>query len=123
MGSLLSCCCGPRDKSGEKEPLLPRHTQDVEPSQADKTRARVNKAAEILGALSAGKLPTQDQINVFMRVLQTSVLESRNSLGLGFEEDEAKFYGDLSVRGKALLDDVRELCRALVAFGLEKNCK
>ncbi|KAF8320469.1 hypothetical protein DL93DRAFT_1849617 [Clavulina sp. PMI_390] len=120
MGASLSCCCGGRRKlQGEKEPLLPRH-RDEQPSQTtDRPRhAQTQKFAQALAALSAGKVPSQPQLDDAVQSLQTSVLDTRDSLNPGSSNYA---YGPLSARGREILDDITEACQAVLQFGVEKN--
>jgi hypothetical protein len=114
MGAFASCCYGRRRKDrAEKEPLLPRHAQEVErPHEHD----QIQKIARILAASSAGKYPSQKQINAAIQGLQRNVLYVQDSVDSGDE-----YYGPLSAKGRALLEDLHEACQAILQFGLEKN--
>ncbi|KAG9126944.1 hypothetical protein FRC07_001277 [Ceratobasidium sp. 392] len=104
MGSCSSCC-GRRPPSDEREPLLPKTTEYVPP------KAAWDKAADALGALSAGKMPTQRQLDAAL-----SSLLSSNVLKVG-----ATSTGALSDHGKVLLLDVREIVQSVARIGMEKN--
>ncbi|KAG9102494.1 hypothetical protein FRC06_001941, partial [Ceratobasidium sp. 370] len=105
MGSCSSCCGRRRPASGEREPLLPKTTEHVPPEAA------WDKAADALGALSAGKLPTQRQLDVAL-----SSLLSSNVLKVGTTST-----GALSAHGRVLVLDVREIVQSVARIGLEKN--
>ncbi|KAG8760217.1 hypothetical protein FRC14_003648 [Serendipita sp. 396] len=104
-----TCCSTSRKRSprgDEREPLLPKYASDV-PSQS-----QFDKVAEILVALKAGKYPSQEQIDRALRIfLNSDVLKTGNSA----------LSGPLSAHGRQLIDDVRHILEALVAFGMEKN--
>lgn len=107
MGVCFSCCR--RKRTGEKEPLLPFHktAEDVQLSHD-----RIQKIAQVLAALSASKLPSQEQINQASRVfLKSGILHAAGDSG----------YGPLSERGREVLRDVEEVVQAIMQFGLEKN--
>ena len=111
----MSCCCGRRHKSREeKEPLLPRHAQEV---QQPHRQEQIQKIAGILAALSARKYPSQKQLNVFIQNLQRNVLDVKSSM-----DSYDGHYGPLGARGRTVLNDLREACHAILQFGLEKNC-
>jgi hypothetical protein len=108
MGFCFSCCR--RRRSTERQPPLSASDDDLPPSRS---RANVDKAVDILVALNAGKLPSQDQLSNFLQgVLKSDIL--RDS-GLG--------YGPLSANASKVLEASRELVESLLRFGLEKNCK
>lgn len=122
MGSSWSscACCGRRGKpSAEKEPLLPRHNPDADGPTREEL---LTKSAAVFAAVSEGKAPSQDQINVFLKALQRNVLDVKNSLGLQNVSTTDDGYGPLSARGRLILDDLREGCQAILQFGVEKNC-
>ena len=80
-------------------------------------RPAVDKVVDVLAALNAGKLPTQDQISRFLHVLLKSEL-------LKDVEDKGKVipgYGPLSTQGRKVLADIRALVQAALQFGMEKN--
>lgn len=71
-----------------------------------------NKVAEILGALGAGKYPSQEQLNTFLRLLINSDM---------LKVDNIAVNGPLSQSGLTVLSDVRRILQALIRLGLEKN--
>ncbi|QRV76702.1 hypothetical protein RhiJN_04717 [Ceratobasidium sp. AG-Ba] len=105
MGSCSSCCGRRKPATGEREPLLPKTTEYVPPKPA------WDKAADALGALSAGKMPTQRQVDAALNALLNS-----NMLKVG-----ATSTGALSARGKQMVLDVREIVQAVARIGMEKN--
>ncbi|KAG9044478.1 hypothetical protein FS837_008096 [Tulasnella sp. UAMH 9824] len=114
MGAIFSCCCGPRKRSEEREPLLPTHRYDSTPPLQDRlvpTQATFDKFAAIVAALQNGKLPTQTQLNHAIR----SLLDS------SMFRDAPKQGGVLSQRGRIVLEDVRRLLEAVTELGLDKN--
>ncbi|KZT29508.1 hypothetical protein NEOLEDRAFT_1238916 [Neolentinus lepideus HHB14362 ss-1] len=110
MGNCSSCCR--RRKSPEREPLLPRvptHSSDVLPPPVSK----IEKIADVLAAINAGKLPSQDQIDAALKLaLASDALQPAVVL---------RGYGPLSESGKKVIRDVRELVNALLRTGVEKN--
>ena len=91
---------------GEREPLLRRDT----------THSPLERLADILVALHAGKLPTQDQINRMIQCLLKSEFleESYNAVLKGFD-------GTLEADRRKLVSDVREVAETVVQLGVEKN--
>ncbi|KAJ1311508.1 hypothetical protein OPQ81_009994 [Rhizoctonia solani] len=109
MGGCSSCC-GRRDgrpAQDEREPLLPKATDYVPPKSA------WDKSADALGALAAGKMPTQRQLDALLNALLSSdLLKVGNTAS-----------GTLSEHGRALVLDVREIVQAVARIGIEKNGK
>ncbi|KAH9477709.1 hypothetical protein JR316_0009935 [Psilocybe cubensis] len=123
MDYCLSCFGKSKAKaSGEREPLLPKHRPHAiaEPSRprataADVERPIVEKVVDVLVALNAGKLPSQDQISRLLQALLNSEL---------LREDKGKVIsgnGPTSKQGRKVLADVKGLVQAVLRFGLEKN--
>ena len=112
MGLLFSCCRR-RDRSSEREPLLPKHRVAQAADAIKPTEAQINKLADVIGALKAGKLPSQAQTTQVLRVV----------LDAGFFDDKQgqHGYGPLSEPGMALMQDVRAAVEALLQFNIEKN--
>jgi hypothetical protein len=92
--------------------LLPRHHQDVRPPPPRK----LNKTAEIVAAASAGKLPSQKQINVALRKILSANLLKTNAAAISG-------YGPLSARGQQVVRDINEILDAALEFGGTKNCE
>jgi hypothetical protein len=109
MGLLLSCC-GQRKKEKKYSPLLDRDEQEpLGPS-----RDVLVKAAAAFGALSAGKLPTEGQLEHVLRsCLHSTILNDKDAIG---------GRGPLSQNGRKLLADTREVIEAVLQVGMEKNC-
>ncbi|CAE6488368.1 unnamed protein product [Rhizoctonia solani] len=105
MGSCSSCCGRRRPTQGEREPLLPKAT-DYVPS-----KSAWDKSADALGALAAGKMPTQRQLDSALSALLSSDLLKVSNTATGV----------LSEHGQALVLDVREIVQAIARIGLEKN--
>ncbi|KAF9564543.1 hypothetical protein CPC08DRAFT_705282 [Agrocybe pediades] len=126
-------CFGSRSKArdSEREPLLPKHqpNTDSEPTTSaapNGTRAPqvpdagdssvINKVVEVLAALNAGKLPTQEQTTHLLQVLLGSeLLKEDNSTNV------VPGNGPTSRQGRKVLKDVRGLIQAMLQFGMEKN--
>ncbi|KAH8077512.1 hypothetical protein BXZ70DRAFT_698575 [Cristinia sonorae] len=108
MGLLFSCCR--RSRSSEREPLLPKHSHTdspARPSQRD-----LNKLAHVAAALRAGKLPSQDQLNGYLRYISQSSF---------LRDDQASGGGRLSDSGRKVTEALRATVDALLQVGLEKN--
>jgi len=104
MGNCFSCCRR-RPATGEREPLLPKTTEYVPP------KAAWDNAADALGALSAGKMPTQRQLDAALNTLLSS-----NILKVGETST-----GTLSTHGKMLVLDARKILESVARIGMEKN--
>lgn len=92
-------------------------SQSASSTVVNPERPVVDKIVDVLAALNAGKLPTQDQISSFLQVLLKSEL-------LREVQDKGKVvpgYGPLSKEGRKVLADVRALVQAALQFGMEKN--
>lgn len=78
------------------------------------TGTDLEKVSECLGALTAGKLPSESQLEDILRVvLKNELLDDQVFGG----------YGPLSERGRQVLRDSREVVEAILQIGMEKNCK
>jgi hypothetical protein len=113
MGFCWSCCRRRPKDAGEREPLLPKHNKSdpvLPPPQN-----QLDKLADVLAALSAGKWPSQKQLDRALRALLDSDLldphAAADSIG----------YGQLSQSGKKVVEDVRELVHAALELGATKN--
>lgn len=104
MGFSFSCCR--RQKSDEREPLLPKDRFDGQPP-------RYNELfADIAAAINTGKLPSQEQIDHASRIaLNSDVLNVGESSG----------PGTLSDNWRKIVTDVREIIESSVEIGLQKN--
>ena len=101
MGSAFS------RKPPESEPLVAPPSDTLpEPT------SHFQKAIDVLAALKANKLPSQDQFNAVLRLfLRADVLDVDGVAGHGPVSDDVK---------KVVLD-VRELVEAGLQIGMEKN--
>ncbi|KDN50250.1 hypothetical protein RSAG8_01586, partial [Rhizoctonia solani AG-8 WAC10335] len=70
-----------------------------------------DKSADVLGALAAGKMPTQRQLDSCLSALLSSDLLKVGNTATGV----------LSAHGQALVLDAREIVQAVARIGLEKN--
>lgn len=109
MGACSSCCRS--DASPEREPLLPK----FEPQHRDEASARyTDKVADVVGALEAGRLPSQAQIDHAFRSLLNSDL-------LKVEGGNTHLPPSLAKELVAIVDDVKEVVVAMLEVGGEKN--
>ena len=109
MGACSSCC--KNDASPERELLLPRSG----PQDRDETATRyTDKIADVVGALEAGRLPSQAQIDHAFRNLLNSDL-------LKVESANAHLPPSLKKELVVILDDVKEVVVAMLEVGSEKN--
>jgi Family of unknown function (DUF5923) len=108
MGNLLSFC--KKNKRQEDElPLL-----DADREELPQLTTGLEKLFQSLGAFSAGKLPSERQLEYILR----------KALNSGLLLDEAFLRnGPLSDRGQKVLQDLREVIEAILQLGMEKNCK
>ncbi len=123
MGLCFSCCRDDTADDHDHDPLL---SQDRRvPSYTDNSlpnpRNHLDKLADLVAALHAGKLPSQEQVNRALRhALASDVFNLHSGEGTrrppgGAEEEE------LNELGKELLGCVKESLQALIEFGTEKN--
>jgi hypothetical protein len=111
MGFCFSCCRR-RPKSPEREPLLPSRTDSTE--SLPEPTSHVQKAIDVLAAFKANKLPSQSQLNSFLRsVLHSDVLDVNGHGVTG--------YGPISDDTRKAILDLRECIEAVLQIGLEKN--
>ena len=103
MGHLFSCRRRARHSS-ERDPILARDTSTA--------FFHLRKIAEALGALNAGKYPSQDQINQALRRLLRSEL---------LKPDDLASRTKPSASGARLLSTFREALQVAMEIGLEKN--
>lgn len=109
MGSCSSCCKS--DESPEREPLLPKPG----PRNRDETAARyTDKVADVVGALEAGCLPSQAQIDHAFRSLLNSDLLKVESTNAHLPPPHRKELA-------TMVDDVKEVVAAMLEVGGEKN--
>ena len=116
MGIFASCCRRRKPSSGsEREPLLPKQRVQQAVEATAPSQDQLNKLAEVLASLKAGKLPSEGQIEHALRyLLESEVLEE--SGGRAWRQ-----YGSLSRAGTKAVRDVKEVIEAMLVFGREKN--
>ena len=116
MGSILSSCCGRRQKTGEREPLLPQHrSQEEQPEETLIPSQNVlNKIAGIIAALREGKMPDQNQLNAFIQKVNDLGILDPNSTSVGQSSR-------LSAAGQLVVQDIQQLLQRVIEIGLEKN--
>ena len=108
---ICSSCCGRRDKTGEREPLLSKGKQSALPPP----RSDIERLADALGALQLGKLPSQAQIDtVLFRLLRSKIFDV---------DGKIRGSGPISRHGRQVVQDVHDVLEALKQFGLDKNGK
>ncbi|KAG6833041.1 hypothetical protein H0H87_012052 [Tephrocybe sp. NHM501043] len=108
MGSCLSCC---RSRSREREPLLPKSVPSL-PPPLPPPHSPLDKLVDVLAGFQAGKLPSQEQLEVILRSVLCSDL---------LKDDPQFLSGPLSGNGKRVVADLNEALEATLQFGIEKN--
>jgi hypothetical protein len=122
MGSCFSC--RRRVRRSEREPLLPKNTSsDLLPPPT----SNLDKIADVLAALGAGKIPSQAQLDGALRTLLKSDLLRADAgkttfAGSGYGSLGAA-RNSLSPNGGLILDDVRAIAQAMLELGMQKNGK
>ncbi|KZV72732.1 hypothetical protein PENSPDRAFT_603963 [Peniophora sp. CONT] len=111
MGFVLSCCRRRKDRKDDEEarPLL----KDAEQS-SDQARL-LARLANMVGALKAGKLPSQEQINHAVRLLLAS-----DALKPAIAAATLQGY-ELSEPAARVLLCLRQVLEMVAQVGLEKN--
>lgn len=109
MGSCTSCCRS--DTSPERDPLLPKS----DPRNRDEPSIRyTDKVADVVGALGAGRLPSQAQIDhAFRNLLNSDILK--------VESGGTQLPPSLKKELAVIVDDVKEVIAAMLEVGGEKN--
>ncbi|KAJ6590538.1 hypothetical protein DFH09DRAFT_207053 [Mycena vulgaris] len=108
MGGFWSCCR--RDKSAEKEPLLPKSKPLAKPPHS-----AFEKLGDIVGAINSGKIPSQDQVSgLLQHALRSEFLRDPG-------DTIPTHGGALSQRGIVLILEIRQLVDSVLRIGLEKN--
>ncbi|KAL1697510.1 hypothetical protein GGG16DRAFT_107426 [Schizophyllum commune] len=106
---ICSSCCGRRDKTGEREPLLSKGKQSALPPP----RSDIERLADALGAFQVGKLPSQAQIDTLLfRLLRSNVFDV---------DGRIQGSGPISRHGRQVVQDAHDVLEALKQFGLDKN--
>ncbi|KAF5351172.1 hypothetical protein D9756_008342 [Leucocoprinus leucothites] len=124
MDACLSCFSSKR-RDEDREPLLPkhqRHQRQVSQPNEPPPDEPLSKLVDVLAALSAGKLPSQTQINDFLRrILRSNILRDSQDTQSRTTPDILRGNGPLSKRGRKVIQDVSHVIEALLQFGMEKN--
>lgn len=81
----------------------------------------LDRLVDAFAALSAGKLPTQDQITRILQVLLNSELLSGSPLSETLNSSTLDGNGPMGRRGRKVIQDVRGVVQAIAQFGMEKN--
>jgi hypothetical protein len=119
MNRCFPCFGNSKSIENERDPLLPKHYARDERRPAEQPvkaeRSNVDKIVDLLAALNAGKLPTQDQLSHSLQALLKSELLKEDKGGV------ISGNGPMSKEGRKALGDIRDLVQAFLQFGLEKN--
>ncbi|KAI0630055.1 hypothetical protein C8Q77DRAFT_237447 [Trametes polyzona] len=128
MGFCFSCCRrrrAPRSKydhESDREPLLPASARLHTPWSSDPLpppKTTLEKVADVVAALNAGKLPSQEQLDgALRRVLASGVLDVNAGSP---DEADGDAEEELEEAGRQVVENAREVCQALLQFGMEKN--
>ena len=94
----------------------PDPPQRTRQQQQQQEQNGVNKLVAILTAVTAGRLPSQDQLSVFLRFILNSEL-----LREGTRTDVLSGNGPMSKQGRKVLSELRNIFQATLQFGMEKN--
>lgn len=109
MGACSSCCRS--DDSPEREPLLPKSGPR---NRQETIEGYTDKVAHVVGALEAGHLPSQVQINHAFRAFLHLDL-------LNVEDASPHLPPSLRKELVTIVHDFKEVVVAMVEFGDEKN--
>jgi hypothetical protein len=105
MGSCSSCLRR-RRTTAEESPLI-SHQRSTR-----KERSSLEKAADIVAAINAGKLPSQDQLTQLLQLcLRSGILV------------DTPGHGPVSKDGQRVVLAVRDLVQCLLELGLQVNCE
>ena len=124
LDTCFSCFSSKREE--DREHLLPKRTRhprcELPESPSDEP---LTKLIDVLTALSIGKLPSQSQINHFLRqILHSNTFQASQTIQSQIAPDEvSQGRGPFSRRGKKVIQDVIHVIEALLQFGMEKNGK
>ncbi|KAF9444373.1 hypothetical protein P691DRAFT_763456 [Macrolepiota fuliginosa MF-IS2] len=121
MDACFSCFSrSGRGTQDDHETLLPKRRAEPSLSEPPPDES-LHKLTDVLVALSAGKLPSQAQINHFLRrVLQLNLLQVGQAKE-GITPDISRGNGPLSKKGRKVIHDLEEVMQAILRFGMEKN--
>jgi hypothetical protein len=116
MGFILSCCRRrkPSRDSEESQPLLRNNADRAAPCESRPSTYIFTKLGQVLGALKAGKYPSQAQINHAIQLLLSSELLNTESHGRSSS-------AELSDSGSRIVHCLRAVLERIAQFGLEKN--
>ncbi|EIN13043.1 hypothetical protein PUNSTDRAFT_42456 [Punctularia strigosozonata HHB-11173 SS5] len=125
MGSCFSSCRR-RVRRSEREPLLPKNPDNPSSDILPPPRSHLQQLGDVLAALSAGKMPSQEQIDQALRaLLNTDLLNAHAGKAVAASGTAygslASAAGGLSPHGKLLLDDANDIVQALLSLGMQKN--
>ncbi len=117
MGFCFSCCRRQKPvRDPEQEPLLKHAPADSHVNGPPRTTTtHLDKAADVVAALKAGKLPAQDQIHGIAKELLTSDFLKTSTIAGGALD------ASLAVESEKLVNSVREAIEAVLQLGMEKN--
>ena len=110
MGCSFSCCRRrKRVIQEDEEPLL------KSASSSQQHDGLLEKLADALAALKAGKVPSQEQINAFSRIaLQSDLLHSDSNVYSDLNDDTA-------AERQRLVTSLRDVLESIIWLGIEKN--
>ena len=94
----------------------PAPPQSIRQQQQQQEHNGVNKLVAILTALNSGKLLSQDQLSACLRYTLNSEL-LREDTGT----DVLPGNGPMSIQGRKVLSELRNVIQATLQFGMEKN--
>ena len=144
MGYLFSSCSGRKEQennsSDESQPLLHDEADQnpkIDAEDPAKARRSLEHWSAIIAALSAGKFPSQDQLNrAIQSVLRSGLLDpdegsqaakalgvaqAISELGPGEDSGQGNNQSQLDKQLSDVILDVRGLLEVVSQFGLEKN--
>ena len=109
MGFCFSCCRRRKKEDDEEQrPLLSASSNPLKPP-----RTPLERAADALAALHAGKVPSQGQVdNVLRRLKNSGLFNSDEVAGGPYQAGEEL---------QKVIDDARNAVDALLRIGMEKN--
>ncbi|KLO05644.1 hypothetical protein SCHPADRAFT_1002788 [Schizopora paradoxa] len=116
MGLCFSCCRRRKPVyDPEQDPLLKSESPTRSSRLDGSPRTHLEKMADVVAAIEAGKLPSQDQLNNFGKeLLAANFLKKSNASGMALD-------ADLAAESERLVDSAREALEAILQMGIEKN--